>query len=985
MKYILNNTNYCDFKIISENTYPLRSYFIPYLREDVLKEVSLLDERYSSSLVKILNGDWKFKFYKNPNDLPKILDTSSINFDIIDVPSVWQYRNYDRPFYLNCRYQFPCKPPHIPTLNKVGKCFNAYGNGKFLSTVTPKEDEYNFVGVYYKQEEINKLENKKYIMTFLGVASCFDLYINGKYVGYAEGSHHMNEFEITKFLVSGLNEFVVVVRRWCNGSYLECQDMFRNNGIFRDVYIKQEEYIFDYFYNVSKRNDGKYDFELKLDLYKEAKIKVNIQGIKQEVVFEKKKKHYVSFKGLDVKEWNAETPNTYTLFIEVLDNGVMVEGIKKVIAFKDVKIFNDKFYINDKLIKIKGVNHHDTSPVNGYYMTPNEIEKDILICKEYNVNTIRTSHYPSDPLLLDLATLHGIYIINEADLEAHGVQLGTLMNFNKISQDKKWEKHYLDRAYHLYERDKNNACIIMWSLGNEAGGYKNQDKMYEYFKTKTNIPIHYESVVHSKRKAYDVGSQMYPSLEMVESVGTHTCKIKEFNTRPYILCEYAHAMGVGPGALKEYMDLFYKYDNLMGGCIWEMVDHSYQDEKGIYRYGGDNNEYMHDSNFCVDGLFYPDRTPSSGARIMKYEYRPLIFRHIEKNKFEIFNTNSFIDACEYDVEIKFEETILHKRFSLKSLSKLIFELPIDLDKEHIIYINVYKNGNKVSEESILVNYQVKDKEALSSQAKLVNNQLIFENGKLYLDNQKLVIEYLDQKLEYGDFGTLLFRVPTDNDYNTLGFKLFHDNLNQINNIEDIKYEEGKILITSSIKSGKSLFKNEEIIDVDNKGTIIFTSTLIPIKAKDDIFRFAKSFKLDSSFNEVKYFGRELESYCDMKDYSLVKENVFRVKDMTEPNIRPQESGNRCDCKFVSVSNKNVEIKFTALESPFELGIKPYSELELLKMKHRDDEVPTGTYINICKFNRGIGTGACGPITLEKYRYYPKKYELKFIIELGKIN
>ena len=984
MKYILNTSNYNNFKIITDNTLKPRAYFIPYERIDALKDVPLLEERYSSSLVKVLNGDWKFKFYKNPNNLPLVLDTSKVDFDIIDVPSVWQYRGYDRPFYLNCRYQFPCKPPIIPTLNKVGKCFNVYGNGKFMHTTIPQEDEYNFVGVYFRKEEIRKLDNKKYILSFLGVASCFDLYINGKYVGYAEGAHHMHEFDISRYIVDGSNEFVVIVRRWSNGSYLECQDMFRNNGIFRDVLLRKEEYIYDYEIKTTKVND-RYDFELKLNLYKEAKIKVSINNLKSEVVFDKKKKHTVTFKNLDVKEWNAETPNTYLLIVEVLDKGISVESIKKYIGFKDIKIIDDKFYLNSKLIKIKGVNHHDTSPTNGYYMTPEEIKKDILICKEYNVNTIRTSHYPSDPLLLDLATVYGLYIINEADLEAHGVQLGTLMNFNKISQDSKWERHYLDRAIHLYERDKNNSCIIMWSLGNEAGGYKNQDKMYEYFKTKTSIPIHYESVVHSKRKAYDVGSQMYPSLEMVESVGKHQCKIKEFNDRPYILCEYAHAMGVGPGALKEYMDLFYKYDNLMGGCIWEMVDHAYIDEKGVYRYGGDSNEYMHDSNFCVDGLFYPDRTPSTGARLMKYEYRPLIFKHVKENEFEVFNTNAFIDANEYDVEIRVGDNILNKSFSLKSLSKLTFDLPIDKSKESIVYINVYKDGGLVSEESILVNYSVTSEAYIEEKAKLENNQLVFNHGKVYIESDKLIIEYLDEKLEYADHGTLLFRAPTDNDYNTLGFKLFHDNLNQTNIVENVYYEEGKITVSSYIRSGKSTFRNIDIIEVSQDGKIIFTSDLIPQKGKEDIFRFSKYFKLDSSFSDVNYFGRSHESYCDMKDYALVKDNTSNVKYMTEPNIRPQESGNRCDCKYACLSNGKIEVKFTAIDNPFELGIKPYSELELLKMKHIDDEVVTGTYINICKFNRGIGTGACGPITLEKYRYYPQNYRLRFIIEFRKRN
>ena len=983
MKYILNNENYYNFKVISDNTLNPRSYFIPYASVSILKNTSLLEERYSSTLVRILNGDWNFKFYKNPNELKLDFDTSKIDFDIIDVPSVWQYKNYDKPFYLNCRYQFPCKPPYIPTLNKVEKAFNVFGNGKFLSYVKPIEDEYNFVGIYKKDIDLIKKENKKYIITFLGVASCFDLYINGRYVGYAEGSHNMHEFDLSSYLINGNNELLVVVRRWCNGSYLECQDMYRNNGIFRDVLLKEEEYIYDYQIKTIF-HENKYDLEVKVELHKEAQVKVELENVKNEESLESTKEHIILFKDLDVKEWNAEIPNTYTLFIEVRYEGDVKEVIRKNIGFKHIEIKEDKFYLNNKLIKIKGVNHHDTSPKNGYYLSPKEIENDILICKEYNVNTIRTSHYPSDPLLLDLATLYGIYIIDEADLETHGCQMGTLMNFNLISKDPKWEKHYLDRAYHLFNRDKNESCIIMWSLGNEAGGYQNQDKMYDYFKSVSDIPVHYESVVHSKRKAYDVGSQMYPSLEMVESVGRHQCKIKEFNDRPYILCEYAHAMGVGPGALKEYMDLFYKYDNLMGGCIWEMVDHAYLDEKGVYRYGGDYNEFIHDKNFCVDGLFYPDRTPSTGAKIMKYEYRPLIFKHLEKNVFEIFNTNAFIDAEEYEVEIVTDSDRFNMRFSLKSLSKSTFVLPIDYLKENIIYIKVTLNDKIVSEESILINYQVEKECLLNEKARLEDYNLLFNNGRVYLDNNKLIIEYKDNKIEAMDYSTLLFRAPTDNDFNTLGFKLFHDNLIQNNYIEDVYYEDGKITINYFIESGKDKFKNVDQIEVDKEGRIIITSSLSPIKVKNDIFRFAKAFKLDKSFNKVDYFGRLNESYCDMKDYSLIGENTRKVIDMVEPNIRPQESGNRCDCKFAQFTNGDIIIRFTALEEPFELGVKPYSDKELLSMKHRDEENNTGTFVNICKFNRGIGTGACGPVTLDKYKYSGNKdYTLKFMIELGK--
>ena len=984
MKYILNSTNYHDFNIISDNSLKPRSYFIPYRNKEKLKETNILLERYSSSLVEILNGDWDFKFFKNPNDLNLEFDSETEKFDIIDVPSVWQFRNYDRPFYLNSRYQFPCVPPYIPTLDKVGKIFNLIGNGKILSYVKPDQDEYNFVGVYRKKINLDKEENKKYILSFLGVCSCFDLYVNGNYVGYAEGSHNMHEFDVSSYLDNSENEVLLVVRRWCNGSYLECQDMYRNNGIFRDVLLRKEEFLFDYQLDIKKVNN-KYDLEVKVQLLKEASIKVSLEGIEEKESNNLSKEHVIKFTSLEVNEWNAETPNIYSLFISVISENKEEEVIRKNIGFKEVKIVKDKFYLNDHLIKVKGVNHHDTSYKNGYYLTPEEIEKDVLLCKGFNVNTIRTSHYPSDPLLLELCTIYGIYVIDEADLETHGCQMGTLNKFGLISNDPKWERHYLDRAIHLFERDKNESCIIMWSLGNEAGGYKNQDKMYEYFKSISDLPVHYESVVHSKRKAYDVGSQMYASIERVRSVGEHKCEVKQFNDRPYILCEYVHAMGVGPGGMKEYMDLFYEYDNLMGGCIWEMVDHAYLDEKGVYRYGGDFGEYMHDINFCVDGLFYPDRKPSTGAKIMKYEYRPLKFVHLRDNVFEIFNTNQFIDASSYNVEFIINNNKETRVLKCKPLAKEEFELPISSEEENIIYINVYKGDKLVSEESILVNYQVDKETKMEGNASLKDNKLVFDKGEVYLDkDNKLVIKYEDTKISYGEFGTLVFRTPTDNDLYTFGFKTGSDIIQQSIEVKDVTYFDNKIKVISLIKYKKSIFEVVDLIEVDSLGKVFIESTLIPKKGKKDILRFSKEFVLDKEYDEVKYFGRINESYVDMKDYSLVKEDVRKVKDMTEPNIRPQESGNRCDCKYGEFTNGKYKVRFTALEETFELGVKPYSESELIKMKHNDDEVISSTYINICKFNKGIGTGACGPQTYKEYRYYPdKEYKLKFVIEVGK--
>ena len=282
-------------------------------------------------------------------------------------------------------------------------------------------------------------------------------------------------------------------------------------------------------------------------------------------------------------EWNAEAPVLYTIRYET-----PTCCVTEKIGFRTVEIQGDVFLINGHRVKLHGVNHHDTSPTNGYTMTPDEIEKDLLLCKAFNIDTIRTSHYPPDPLLLELADELGIYIVDENDLETHGTFSHQLPpTYNSISHDPKWRPRYLDRIEHLYERDKihGNTAVIMWSLGNESGGYSNTDAMYNYLKERSPLPVHYESAIHCKRQAYDVGSEMYPSVEKVHRVGEHYRKHKRLNDRPYFLCEYAHAMGVGPGNTEAYWQEIYHYDNLMGGCVWEMVDHAVLHPDGTYTYG----------------------------------------------------------------------------------------------------------------------------------------------------------------------------------------------------------------------------------------------------------------------------------------------------------------------------------------------------------------------------------------------------------------
>ncbi|MBO4383775.1 MAG: hypothetical protein J5847_06740, partial [Clostridia bacterium] len=523
MRYQLNTSNYHDFDTIGVNKLPARSYFIPYPDRAGADAVSPKAKRYGSEKVLCLNGDWDFRFYPRPAELPTVFDTDAVVFDTIDVPSCWQFRGYDRPFYVNIRYQFPFDPPNIPTTEKVGKVFSGLGVDQKLSLrwKDPGE-EYNFVGVYRKTIDIAD-PAKNTIISFLGVASCLDLYCNGAFIGYSEGAHNTAEFDLTSKLVEGDNELLCVVHRWCNGTYLEDQDMFRNNGIFRDVLLRVSEPtdISDINARTEKRGNT-YSLTLTANTSTDTDVTFTLKGHgldETKTVAAEGGVAFVTFYNLDVSEWNAESPVLYDIYYET-----PTCCVKERIGFKTVEIKKDVFLVNGKRVKFKGVNHHDTSPTNGYTLTPDEIERDLKLCKEFNIDTVRTSHYPPDPLLLELADELGIYIVDENDLETHGTSVMNLKapgDYNAISHDPQWLPRYLERIERLYERDKlhANTCIVMWSLGNEAGGYHNTDAMYAWLKTKSDLPVHYESAVHCKRIAYDVGSDMYPPAKKLHAIG----------------------------------------------------------------------------------------------------------------------------------------------------------------------------------------------------------------------------------------------------------------------------------------------------------------------------------------------------------------------------------------------------------------------------------------------------------------------------------
>ncbi|MGI6593750.1 MAG: glycoside hydrolase family 2 TIM barrel-domain containing protein [Christensenellales bacterium] len=1019
MFYNIIRDNYCTFKIFEQNKLAPRSYFIPFSSEKLADKTNILDRRYKSDKVRCLNGTWDFKYYKSVKELPTNFDTENIDFDQIPVPSCWQFLGYEPPFYTNVNYQFKPNPPHIPTTKLVG----TYGDDINGTEYACGKEQYNSVGVYRTFIDVESLD-KKFIISFLGVASNLELYINGKYVGYSEGAHNTAEFLLDKYLVQGKNELVAVVYKWCNGSYLEDQDMFRNNGIFRDVLLYESDltYIHDFDFFTNKTANGLYDVILSVDIenYDGAKVEAKLISPEGKVVVSKTADASaytkIMFDKLDVIEWNAEIPTLYVLKLILKRNNKVIECIRKEVGFKTVTIDGRVLLFNGKPVKIKGVNHHDTHPQRGYVLTAKEIYLDMKICKDYNMNAVRTSHYPPDPLLLEIADQLGLYVIDEADIETHG-----LMPRGKISNNLKWKHHYWDRVKRLYMRDRNSPCIIMWSLGNEAGGIKCQDYCYDELKKLTLIPIYYERAIAYKRGGYDVVGGMYLDpitiVKLAENklVGHYEAKKHKYKDKPYFLCEYVHAMGVGPGSIKEYMEAFYKYDALVGGCVWEMIDHAiyHEDKKYKYTYGGDHGEYTHDGNFCVDGMFFPDRTPHTAALAIKNAYRPLLAEFIKPGIVKFTNVNRFRNTSYLTIKgvmLIEGEPAFEVEFpsDIEPMSSKEYNINIDIHSGDIVlHLDYFDKDKIVATEELRINealsqIQLSHGKDLTVTEKDTFILINFDNGELIF-NKTLgcISSYVVGDIKYlaekplkqnskGNFYTNIFRAPTDNDRNIrrVWDKLGYNETSFVVKKYSVtnSKKEALIKVEKNILNpkGKTLFKVVEVTSIESNGVVTLSTELTKVDTRNNITlpRFGRVVELKEEFNEIYYYGcGPYENYSDFKGQSRLGLYRQKVEDFMFPYIKPQESGNRTDVRYASVKNdKGQGLMFLALDKPFNLGAKKISDEALAKITHREDLVFDNiNYISIDGKMSGIGSNSCGPRALKPYLLRDKKYEFAFKI------
>ena len=997
MKYQIKKLEVNNFDVFEQGKIQGRSYFIPYGSKELLEKQNALSKRYESDLVTVLSGDnWNFKYFEKLSRLPVNIDTQSFAFDKITVPSTWQRTGYESPVYLNTRYPFPATYPVVPSEMSAA--------------------------IYTKSFNIKETTKHSYI-TFLGVASCLTLYVNGKYIGYSEGSHNSAEFCLDDVVKPGENELLAVVTKWCNGTYLECQDMFRENGIFRDVYITQyaqDGHLFDYHSKIRKGENG-YDLSLKVYLSgegcSEMSVTAEISKDGKSVASQTAKGNFETsfeFSNLNVEEWNAEKPILYDLYISLENKNGEVQAIKEPIGFKTVKIEGELFLFNDKKIKFKGVNHHDTHEDNGYVMSAEDLLKDVLLMKEFNVNSVRTSHYPPDPIFLELCDEYGLYVIDEADIETHGTQFDENLKFtmkpNILSNDKKWLPRYIDRVRRMFERDKNHVSVTMWSLGNESGGWKNQDKCYELLKKLSDIPVHYEAAIRTPRGSYDVISEMYQIPFLLEKIASHKLGGR-YKNKPYFLCEYCHAMGVGPGSLEDYWKLIYSADNLTGGCIWEWADHSVHNENAKYKYtyGGDHGEKIHDGNFCVDGLFYPNRKPHTGAFEMKAVYRPIRAEYISDNLYKFTNTNRFTNANEYQVFYELlEDGVLIDSGKIElevepesSRSVVIAHKMTGDDKNyHIDFIYKDSKGVLVAKEQIVLNEVIKKPEISTERAVAFskkNDSIIvgFEGGRAIFNKhtggiESYTVSGKEILAEGSGIEINVFRALLDNDRNRInhwkktgvdklcyaGSKLTKCENDSKNRYVSIKAEG------SLVSSGKKMFDTKLKYKIYPDGTISVTAKISRVGLKVgqlQLPRFGVTLTLGGDFENVTYFGLgEAENLCDFKAQSTMGIYSSTVWSMFENYIKPQENATHCNTQYVRLTDKeNVGIEIRSRKAPFIFSARPYSNKTLRKAKHIEDlHSDNKVTLNIDGFMRGTGSNSCGPDVLKPYDLFVKD-SLKF--------
>ena len=1000
---------YEDLSVLHENTMPARAYFIPASK----RMDNLVEHREESDRMQLLNGTWKFQYFNSIYDVQEPFfekDYDTENFDEIQVPSVWQMAGYDTHQYTNIRYPFPFDPPYVPQDIPCGTYAHTF--------------------VYHKDENAPKA-----FLNFEGVDSCFYVWINGSYVGYSQVSHMTSEFDITDLLRDGENSIAVLVMKWCDGSYLEDQDKFRMSGIFRDVYIlkRPKQAISDYHIK-TRIEDMLAKVEIEMKFYSPLNVKISIEDRNGAVVAIGS----IAEEGTAVLEiaspelWNTENPYLYKLILET-ENEVIVDHI----ALRKIEIKDQVIYLNGQKIKFRGVNRHDSDPVTGFTISLEQITTDLTLMKQHNFNAIRSSHYPNAPFFYEMCDKYGFMVIDEADIEAHGpfmiyrkedTDYNRFKRWNEmIADDPAWEEAIVDRVKLMVERDKNRFCIVMWSMGNESAYGCNFEKALEW--TKNFDPDRITQYESTRYRNYDetydysnldVYSRMYPALSEIQEY------LDKDGSKPFLLVEYCHSMGNGPGDFEDYFQMIQDNDKMCGGFVWEWCDHAIahgtaENGKTIYAYGGDHGEEIHDGNFCMDGLVYPDRTVHTGLLEYKNVYRParVISYDKESGELVLHNYMDFDDLKDY-VKISYELTqdglVISKgklpevsaaphsegkinlkinvpesgKCYLKFIYHLKKELPL-LDEDHILgfdEIEVSQKDAKCQLAEKWVEKTVTDSELQVSeddtQIHIKGREFAYTIDRrtaLFTEMKFAGREYLNHPMELN-----IWRAPTDNDMyiKSEWKKAYYDKAYTRAYTTEVVQGKHGVKITSHASVVAETV--QKILDVTITWKIEAAGKIDADIAvtKDDEFpdlpRFGVRMFLDKKLSAVRYFGMgPQESYCDKHQAASHGLYHANVDDLHEDYIRPQENGSHYDCEYVELNNSRYGIVVSA-ENAFSFNASYYTQEELEKKTHNYELTESDSVVFCVDYAlNGIGSNSCGPVVLEQYRFDNVLFRFQFTL------
>ena len=1000
---------YEDLSVLHENTMPARAYYVPASK----RMDNLVEHREESDRMQLLNGTWKFQYYNSIYDIQESFfekDYDTENFDEIQVPSVWQMAGYDTHQYTNIRYPFPFDPPYVPQDIPCGAYAHTFD--------------------YHKDENAPKA-----FLNFEGVDSCFYVWVNGSYVGYSQVSHMTSEFDITDLLQDGKNTIAVLVMKWCDGSYLEDQDKFRMSGIFRDVYIlkRPEQAISDYHIK-TKIEDMLAKIELDVKFYSPANVKISIEDKNGAVVAVGR----ITEEGTAVLEiaspelWNTENPYLYKLILET-ENEVIVDHI----ALRKIEIKDQIIYLNGQKIKFRGVNRHDSDPVTGFTISVEQITTDLTLMKQHNFNAIRSSHYPNAPFFYEMCDKYGFMVIDEADIEAHGpfmlyrkedTDYNRFKRWNeKIADDPAWESAIVDRVKLMVERDKNRFCIVMWSMGNESAYGCNFEKALAW--TKKFDPDRITQYESARYRNYDetydysnldVYSRMYPALSEIQEY------LDKDGSKPFLLVEYCHSMGNGPGDFENYFQMIQDNDKMCGGFVWEWCDHAIahgtaENGKTIYAYGGDHGEDIHDGNFCMDGLVYPDRTAHTGLLEYKNVYRParVVSYDKESGELVLHNYMDFDDLNDY-VNISYELTqdgLVIGKGKLSEVSvaphsegktnlkvnvpesgkcylKLIYhlkkEMPL-LEEDHILGFDEIEVSQKDAKCQLAEKWM--EKTATNSELQVNENDTqihikgrefsytIDRRTALFTEMKFAGREYLNHPMELN-----IWRAPTDNDmYIKSEWKKAHyDKAYTRAYTTEVAQGKHGVKITSHASVGAETV--QKILDVtitwkiDAAGKIDADIAVTKDGEFPDLPRFGVRMFLDKKLSDARYFGMgPQESYRDK--HQAASHGLYRanVGDLHEDYIRPQENGSHYDCEYVELNNSQYGIVASA-EKAFSFNASYYTQEELEKKTHNYELTESDSMVFCVDYAlNGIGSNSCGPVVLDQYRFNDVLFRFQFTL------